>query len=535
VLQPPLCAPRKIALSAPDAQMVQQAYSEFAERSLHMHPMSRRQLLMVFAAGAALFAPLPAARAQENFYRPELTAKYLESSLRTDWYGVYLKDEKKQKDIKIGYVRNERKRSRSHIVEEQILSMKLLSFGKKTEISSNQTVTFDASAPHRMTSASLIEKSGSLEKRTTITWLPEQAVYESVHEVAGQKRTERLKDVDYTLADSSAAEVWVQKNPRVGDIIVTRQFEVSEQKMDVQTNKVLSSKKSLVGGVNVHFYEVESASKLREFKAINRYDDQGNTLSAVVFIFELRKETEEQAKDTQFSQDLFVLGLVKIDKGIGATNKVNELIVEVDGKETDVFADGPRQNVTVTDKGTRLIKLGKKHGKEQKATEAEIKEALAETNSYPITNPKIKELADKVTAGARTDEAKVAKIVAFVHDFVEPKLTANAPNIHDLLEKKQGDCKSYALLFNNLARAAGVPAREVSGLLYVGDEMKAFGGHAWNEVVLNGVWVPVDASMGETEVNATHVCFGTEHKATKNLLSSLGKLSFRLVEVKSAE
>jgi protein-glutamine gamma-glutamyltransferase len=491
-------------------------------------PSIRRRwpLVLVFA----LFAPLPVARAQEKFYRPEVTTKYLESSLRTDWYGIYLKD------AKIGYVRNQRKYDGSQVVEEQILSMKLKSFGQKTELSSTQTLAFEGTAPHRMVSATLVEKTGPDVKKTTVTWLPGDGVYEAVHEVAGQKRVERLKDVDYTLADSSATEIWVQKKPKVDDVVVTRAFDPGELKMDVQTNKVLSSKHSLVGGVNVHFFEIESVSKLRQFKALNRYDDQGNTLSAVVLIFELRKETQEQAKDTQYSQDLFVLGMVKIDKGIGSTGKVNELVVELNGKDhQDVFEDGPRQSVFAGDNGTRLIKLGKKHGKEQKATAAEIKEALAETNSYPITNPKVKELADKVTTGAKTDEEKVAKIVAFVKDFVKPKLTPNAPNIHVLLEKKEGDCKSYALLFNNLARAAGVPAREVSGLLYVGDEMKAFGGHAWNEVVLGGVWVPIDASMGETEVNATHVCFGTEHKATKNLLSSLGKLSFRLVEVKSAE
>jgi hypothetical protein len=500
-----------------------------------MPAICRRRLLVAFALCAPLLAPISTLGAQEAFYRPEPTDKYLEGSFRTDWYGVYLKDDKKQKDIKIGYVRNERKRVRGRIVEEQVLSMKLVSFGQKTEISSAQTLTFEGTAPYRMVAASLLEQNGPAEKRTTVTWRPDDKAYEAVHEVAGQKRVERLKDVDYTLADSSATEIWVLKKPAVGDVVVTRSFDPSDLKMDVQTNKVVSSKRSLVGGVNVHFYEVESVSKLRQFKALNRYDDQGNTLSAVVMIFELRKETEEQAKDTQYSQDLFVLGMVKIDKGIGSTHKVNELIVELAGKDNDVFEDGPRQSVAVTDKGTRLIKLGKKHGKVQKATEAEIKESLAETNAYPITNPKIKELADKVVAGASTDEEKVAKIVAFVKDFVKPKLTANAPNIFDLLDKKQGDCKSYALMFNNLARAAGVPAREVSGLLYVGDEMKAFGGHAWNEVVLGGVWVPIDASMGETEVNATHVCFGTEHKATKNLLQSLGKLSFRLVELKSAE
>jgi hypothetical protein len=492
-------------------------------------PLTRRHGSFIAAAAViGLLALVPVARAQEAFYRPELTAKYIESSLRTDWYGVYLQNKK------IGYLRNDRKRMGDQIIEEQIMSMKLVSFGKKVEISSTQTMTFSGSAPYPLLSAMLVEKSGPIEKKTAITRVRGMG-YEAVHEVGGEKRTTLLKDIDYTLADASATEVWVRGAPKIGDVVVTRNFDPEQLKMDVHTNKVLSSKKSLAGGVQVHFYEVETNSKLRQIKSLNRYDDQGTTLSANIVIFELRKETEEQARDTQYSQDLFVMGMVKLDRGIGSTGKVAELVLEVDGKEAEAFEDGPRQSVVATDKGSRLIKLGKKYGKQQKATEAEIKEALAETNSYPLNHPRIKALAEKVTDGARTDDEKVAKIVAFVHDFVKPHLAASAPNIHDLLEKKSGDCKSYSLLFNNLARAAGVPAREVSGLLYVGDDFKAFGGHAWNEVVLGGYWVPVDASMGETEVNATHISFGTEHRATKNLLTTLGKLSFRLIEVKSAE
>ena len=107
------------------------------------------------------------------------------------------------------------------------------------------------------------------------------------------------------------------------------------------------------------------------------------------------------------------------------------------------------------------------------------------------------------------------------------------PTIHDLIDRRRGDCKSYALLFTTLARANGVPSREVAGLLYVGDDGKAFGGHAWNEVVLDGFWVPVDASLDETEVNATHLCFGTDKTAAKNLLETMGTLKLRVVEVKT--
>ncbi len=150
-------------------------------------------------------------------------------------------------------------------------------------------------------------------------------------------------------------------------------------------------------------------------------------------------------------------------------------------------------------------------------------------------NPKIKALAAQAVGDAKTPEEKVKRILDFVNNFVKPSLRASMPTIHDLMDKKQGDCKSYALLVVNLARANGIPAREVSGLLYVGDDQKAFGGHAWNEVVLGGVWVPVDATLRETEVDATHICFGTESKAAKNLLNTLGKLKFKVVEVKTGQ
>lgn len=489
-------------------------------------PPTRRAVLALISA-VLLLSFDPAARAQEKFYRPDLTAKYLESSFKTDWYGVYLQNKK------IGFVRGERKRQDGKIVEEQIMSLKLVSFNKKVEIWSKQTLVFQGTAPYRMLSATLIESAAGMDKKTTFTWRS-GLDYDSVHEVAGQKRTELIEGIDYTLADASGTEVWVQQNPKIGDTIRSRNFDPSDSKMDVHVSKILSSKESLAGGVKVRFYEVETEAKLHEIKSISRYDDQGNTLSAVIAVFELRREKEEQAKDTEYSQDLFVLGMVKIDKAIGHTTQLRELVVAVDGKEGAAFEDGPRQSVEDTGNGTRLIRIGKQHGKVQKATAAEIKEALAATNNYPIAHAKIKGLADKVTAGAKSDEEKVAKIVAFVHDYVTPYLSASAPNIYDLLEQKKGDCKSYALMFNNLARAAGVPAREVAGLLYTGDDQKAFGGHAWNEVVLNGVWVPVDASLGETEVDAGHVCFGPDHKATSKLLTSLGKLSFRLVEVKRA-
>jgi transglutaminase-like putative cysteine protease len=85
------------------------------------------------------------------------------------------------------------------------------------------------------------------------------------------------------------------------------------------------------------------------------------------------------------------------------------------------------------------------------------------------------------------------------------------------------------MLFTTLARALSIPAREVSGLAYMGDEVRAFGGHAWCEVVLEGRWVPVDPTWGETSLSATHIRLSTQKN--HDGIDVLGAVTLTLVSV----
>src|SRR5438045_1022730 len=87
--------------------------------------------------------PVTPARSEE-FQRPTLAAKDIESMLRTDWYGLYLKGKK------IGYVRIAREPAGDFIRETELFSMKLSSFGKKSEIYINQSLLFEKKAPYRL-------------------------------------------------------------------------------------------------------------------------------------------------------------------------------------------------------------------------------------------------------------------------------------------------------------------------------------------------------------------------------------------------
>jgi hypothetical protein len=352
--------------------------------------------------------------------------------------------------------------------------------------------------------------------------------------VAGVTQTKQLDNVGYTMADSLSSEVWLRRSPRKGDKISTRDFEMEELEMQVSTTTLLDIKQSLVNGVQTTLFEVNTVNHQSKVESHALYDTKARMLSAdLLGVFEMRRETEEAAKNTEYSIDLFTESLCKIDKAIGPGSAVTALVLEVKAKDAAVLPNGPRQTLVRKGDGDDLflLKLGKKFGKEVKATPEEIKDSLKETTAYPVTDPTIQALAKKAIGDASTDQEKVKNLCQFVKNYIRPSLSASMPRIHDLLQRKAGDCKSYALMFTCLARAAGLPSREVSGFVYIGDDDKAFGGHAWNEVVLNGVWVPVDASSNETDLDATHICLGTDKESSNNLLKTFGKLSFKLIEV----
>jgi hypothetical protein len=68
----------------------------------------------------------------------------------------------------------------------------------------------------------------------------------------------------------------------------------------------------------------------------------------------------------------------------------------------------------------------------------------------------------------------------------------------------RGDCRSTAMLLAAAARALGIPARLMCGLLYSAAD-QSFVGHLWTEVWLHDRWTPLDGTLGLGGVGATHL------------------------------
>jgi transglutaminase superfamily protein len=74
----------------------------------------------------------------------------------------------------------------------------------------------------------------------------------------------------------------------------------------------------------------------------------------------------------------------------------------------------------------------------------------------------------------------------------------------DVVEQGEGDCTEHAVLLAALCRARGIPARVAIGLVYV-PAAQGFGYHMWNEVWIDGAWIPLDATLARGGIGAAHL------------------------------
>ena len=134
-----------------------------------------------------------------------------------------------------------------------------------------------------------------------------------------------------------------------------------------------------------------------------------------------------------------------------------------------------------------------------------------------VGNPRARELAVKVARESRNHEEFVNKMFIrfhnepYVYTLNPPRLTGDSVD-EFLFDTRRGFCEHYAGSFAYLMRAAGIPARIVTG--YQGGEFNQLGNylivrqadaHAWTEVWLAGRgWVRIDPTAAVAASRIEH-------------------------------
>jgi transglutaminase-like putative cysteine protease len=138
----------------------------------------------------------------------------------------------------------------------------------------------------------------------------------------------------------------------------------------------------------------------------------------------------------------------------------------------------------------------------------ELKEYLAPTAEAQSEAPEIRALAVKAGRGEPDPWQRALLLRAWVEENIEGDLDTGFGSAMDTLRSGHGDCTEHAVLLAALARAAGIPARTVMGVVYVAEENK-FIRHMWNEVWA-GQWRAIDSAFGGPRVSAARIRLG-EH------------------------
>jgi transglutaminase-like putative cysteine protease len=123
-----------------------------------------------------------------------------------------------------------------------------------------------------------------------------------------------------------------------------------------------------------------------------------------------------------------------------------------------------------------------------------------------VADDRIAELAGKFAGTCRPAPLIARDIYDYVIDHTQYKPVEGFGGAAYCLEKGHGECGDYCALFVALCRAAGVPARPVTGFW----ANESNGWHCWAEFMLpNGEWVPVDPQIGDRAPFRRNFCFGS--------------------------
>ncbi|MBL8892334.1 MAG: transglutaminase domain-containing protein [Planctomycetaceae bacterium] len=120
--------------------------------------------------------------------------------------------------------------------------------------------------------------------------------------------------------------------------------------------------------------------------------------------------------------------------------------------------------------------------------------ALGANAFWPSDDPEIQKLAQQITKGKTTNQEKADAILLWLAPGRNLKYsgqTGSRWGTRQVLQQKFGHCWDFSDCFVTLARAAGVPSRQVAGWLF------GSSGHVWAEYYQDGHgWQQVDPTGG---------------------------------------
>lgn len=288
--------------------------------------------------------------------------------------------------------------------------------------------------------------------------------------------------------------------------------------------KVSMSLGQMTGWVDDTGHTIRSEINLGALSMVTITEPKARAMDRAAISPALNTTPAKSGKSYVPPTDFAVATAIRTAKPIPTPRTLKSLKVDIDGipSEKLIISDSRQKETRVTAHPAPPYEIKAEinaESMEEAAVpklpiqDAALKPYLAAASYLPVDDPEIR----KTAAQVRGKETNPYRIALSLRDWVSNAMTPDASigvprSATDVLQRRRGVCRDYATLYTALARAAGVPTRVCSGIVYGDFQGKAgFYYHAWAESWV-GKWVAVDPTLYDPShpvnyVDATHIKF----------------------------
>ncbi len=475
-----------------------------------------------------LLAALPALPGVTAAGEPVLD---LEGLTGTEWYGIYVLERK------VGYLSAATELTELDATPVLVETASGRLFMKIEDEGFVYRLRFrsahEAVAPYRL----VLVETRELSKRSMEHLRIEREGDEFVvtRLVHGRRTTKRVPASKETLYDATTVERFLASGPEPGDTVSCVSFDSDELKDVEQTARLVEIVEEEWRGERRRVFVVRMHRP--DSTSTRRYLEDGTMIRGTLGgVMTLELEDEATARTMPDEGDLFELRRDIPVEGLDVKGEdVATLKLLITGLPESVLSELPTQRVEGRADGALVVTLTPGTLPAGASLSDEDRERLAEylkaTDEIQADHERIRKRARRIVRRRRDPLEQARAISRWVYRHVEGEEFSDYETALDVLIHLKGDCTEHTLLFVALCRAAGLPAREVSGLVYAGPAERVFGMHQWAQVYV-GEWVDVDPALNQCPVDATHIALDTEDDGWFEVLGAFSDIR---IEVLRAE
>ncbi|HNR36014.1 MAG TPA: transglutaminase-like domain-containing protein [Candidatus Hydrogenedentes bacterium] len=328
--------------------------------------------------------------------------------------------------------------------------------------------------------------------------------------VGGLVKESELPKPRESLKDALKQVELTGPNAKIGDSVSFSMFEPMYEREIDGTSRIESIEERMFEGAPTTVYRIKSVMPDLGIESDTYVAADGRTLEdRIGGIITMRLEPREMAQDIDYSNDVIVSNAAQADRRVENPRTRDSLRLRIMGPlaENHLFNDG-RQRMAMKEGfvafESKRSDPSSFRGTPRPVGEASVQEWLKPTLLVQSGDPRLIAKAHEIIGDERDAFVAGEALCHWVYKYVKTTYSARLSNALEVLDDPQGDCTEHSILFVGLARAAGIPAREVAGLIYVNEGEPAFYFHQW-AMIWAGQWVDVDPTFDQPVADVTHV------------------------------